>query len=401
MNTIGSSHLTKYDRVKIQEMLGSKSKCIDIANELHKDSRTISKEIKLRRQLKEDGRCGFDKQVTVNCQLLNRFPFVCNGCSKRRVCRIKNKYYYNALIAQENYEIKLRDSRVGIDMTIEEKATFEAILKNGIEKGQSPYHIHKAHEEDMPCSLSTTYRHIKRGNTIILPIYLRRSVSLKPRKKYKTKNKDNLSIREGRSYKDFLKFIASKPFINIVEMDTVEGPEDGQEHKCILTLHFTLAHFMLMFILENKSKENVSNVFKYFQDTLTRDEYKRLFSVILTDIGTEFCDPLAIEIDYKTGEKLTNIFFCDSYSSYQKGTIEENHTLLRYVFPKKETFDYCNQEDMIKVASHINSYYRESIDGNPYDCMKDYIGDKIMPKLKIEAINPDLVTLKPTLLKQN
>ena len=60
MNTIGSTHLNKYDRVKIQEMLGTQSRCIDIANEVHKDSRTISKEIKLRRQLKTDGKSNFD-----------------------------------------------------------------------------------------------------------------------------------------------------------------------------------------------------------------------------------------------------------------------------------------------------------------------------------------------------
>ena len=43
---------------------------------------------------------------------------------------------------------------------------------------------------------------------------------------------------------------------------------------------------------------------------------------ILTDNGWEFSRPEDIEYNYKTGERLINIFYTESYSSWQKGGIE-------------------------------------------------------------------------------
>lgn len=94
-----------------------------------------------------------------------------------------------------------------------------------------------------------------------------------------------------------------------------------------------------------------------------------MFRVILTDRGTEFINLNTIEKDYKTGRKITIVFYCNSYASYQKGSIEQNHELIRYVIPKGHIFDNLNQDDINKLTSHINSYYRDSIETSPYVCL--------------------------------
>ena len=155
---------------------------------------------------------------------------------------------------------------------------------------------------------------------------------------------------------------------------------------------------MLAFILEEKSKENVGKIFKQLQHLLGKELYSKLFKIILTDRGIEFVDVDKIEI-FDNGEKVAHVFFCDSYSSYQKGAIEENHTLIRYIIPKGTSMNDYSQEKIELMLSHINSYERKSISTTPYVLMSNLYGKELLKKIRINCIDPNNVTLKPELLK--
>ena len=63
----------------------------------------------------------------------------------------------------------------------------------------------------------------------------------------------------------------------------------------------------------------------------TRDSlYRKLFQVLVT---IEFSLLDEIEVDSK-GELISRVFFCDPYSSSQKGACEKNHEFIRYILPK-------------------------------------------------------------------
>ncbi len=106
------------------------------------------------------------------------------------------------------------------------------------------------------------------------------------------------------------------------------------------------SEFINALTLNEKTSENVTKIFIYLQETLGRTLFKKLFRVILTDRGLKFANPNTTEKDYKTGRKITNKFYCDSYASYQKGSIEQNYELIRYVIPKGHVFDNLNQNDI-------------------------------------------------------
>ena len=93
------------------------------------------------------------------------------------------------------------------------------------------------------------------------------------------------------------------------------------------------------------------------------------------------------------------LFFCESYASYQKGAIEENHTLVRYVFPKGFCFGGTSQEKVDLAMSNVDSYCRESLGASPYALMAAYYGEEILAEMKIRAVSPDLIVLRPTLIK--
>lgn len=397
MNIKGSKHLTSEDRELIQNLLNKGLKCKDIARQTGKDERTISKEIKNRRNKVSNGRYGlYNKKDDRICPTVSRYPYVCNNCSRKQSCFKQFKYNYDAKLAQENYEIILSDSRIGLDISLEEKEHFDKVLEEGISKGQSIYHIVNANKNNIRYSVRSAYRIVKNNQTVVQPLNLRRSVKLRPRAHYVYKE-DNKAIRIGRTYKDFLSRIAKDPIPSITEIDTVEAVRDGQ-HKCLLTIHHTLTHFMLVLVLDCRTKDNVSAAINGLKDSLGMDLFKKLFSITLTDRGSEFCDPLSVEVDFVTGEKICDMFYCNSYSSYQKGAIEENHELLRYIIPKSTLFDFLTQDQATLIASHINSYIRESIGSSPIELAKEFFGEEFLKKTKIREIPPDSVRLNISVL---
>ena len=397
MNTKGSNHLTLIERQKIRELLDENENCKSIAIVLAKDERTVSREIKKRRNKQENRRYGlYGKKDDTECKRLGRFPFVCNGCEKRKHCFKQYKFFYEPSIAQENYQIILRDSRIGLDITLEDKAAFDTILKEGISNGQSIHHIVEANKDKIRYSERSAYRLVDRSQTLVQPLDLRRKVKLKPRKHYVYKE-DNKKVRKGRTYADYITFLAENPLIHPVQIDTVESVSTGI-HKCLLTIHFPSLRFMLIFVLKQKCKDEVTRVFLHLKELLGNELYKKLFPVILTDRGTEFCNPEQIEVDTATGELLTHVFFCDSYSSFQKGAIEENHELLRYIIPKGEVFDDLTQDKANLMVSHINAYYRKVIDTTPYTLAKAFWGEKLLLNFNCNFIEPTEVILKPQLI---
>lgn len=405
MNKRGSTHLSKEDRKFIEKFLNEGLSCNAIAERLKKDSRSISREVKNRRDKKLNLRYEYKANGSAAdwmpepCKTLLRFPYVCNNCpgGKRKVCFQQYKYFYDADIAHDNYRIILSDSRTGLDVTLEDKIKFDTILYNGIKKGQSIHHICQTNKAILPYSERSAYRLVDKQQTVIQSIDLRRKVKLKPRKHYVYKE-DNHVIREGRTYLDFLLYVSANPAITITELDTVECSREAG-HKCLLTIHSTATHFMLMYLLDSKSKENVSAKINELKEMLGLENFKKLFGICLTDRGSEFVSPNAIEIDESTGEILGRLFYCNSYSSYQKGALEENHELIRYILPKGLIFDFLSQEKVDLICSHINSYVRKSLGGCPYDMAVAYFGKELIDKTKVRKIPPDLVNLTSTLVK--
>ena len=398
MNKKGSIHCSIDDRHIIEFSLNANLLCKDIASQINKNDRTVSKEIRLRRIHKDNSLFFLDPSSKPStCKKLDRFPFVCNGCSLKKSCRVNLKYYYQADYAHQHYLNLLKNSRSGLDISLQDKLLVDKLLYDGIKNGQSIHHIAKTHKSDIRYSERSLYRLVDKNLTTIQSIDMLRKAKLKPRKHYVQKE-DNLAVRVGRKYDDFIRFIANMPNPFVVEIDTVESVKKGK-HKCLLTIHFTVLHFMLIFVLNSKSKVSVSEVFFKLQSLFGPILYKKVFPVILTDRGTEFCDPITIEFDHNTGEKLTHIFYCNSYSSYQKGAIEENHELIRRVIPKGIEFDDISQDKANILSSHINSYFRKSIDSTPYELAKAYFGQEFLDKLGIYEINPNDVTLKTKLLR--
>lgn len=397
MNTLGSKHLTLPDRQTILMMLINNKPLCEIASILQKDPRAISREVRNRRELVEKSdyfNC--DEIYKKPCKRCSRFPFVCDGCPTKRNCNYLMRFYYYPEPAQKMYKRTLREAREGLNLTETEFKKLDETIYYGVCKGQSLHHIFQAHE-DLPVSLRTAYRYVDYQILSTKNVDLRRKVRLRQRKTPKP-NKVLLDreTRLNRLYTDYIRFIAAHPGLPIAQIDCVESCK--LIPATLLTIHFINTHFMLAFYLPKKDSNSVTKVFQYLQDILSTEEYKKLFTIVLTDRGIEFSNPLGIEVDYKTGEVLGNVFYCNPQASNQKPQIEHNHTLLRYVIPKGTNLTFLKDNEQLEtLLSHLNSYYRASVGSSPYHLFSIYYGQEILNKLKVRAIHPDDVHLKPDL----
>jgi IS30 family transposase len=122
--------------------------------------------------------------------------------------------------------------------------------------------------------------------------------------------------------------------------------------------------------------------------------------VILTDRGSEFTNPLAIEFNKGNGRR-THIFYCDPQRSDQKGGCEVTHEMIRRVLPKKTSFDNLTQNDINLMMSNINSYNRKKLNNQSAHQLFSFInGGDILDKLGIKSIPANEINLTPLLLKK-
>lgn len=396
MNKKSFKHLSLENRKIIELGLDQNLTCKEIAESIGYNPRSISKEVEKYRTKVKNGRYAlYGNPDNVVCQRISRFPYSCNSCSRRSYCRKEYRYMYIAESAHEKAINILSKSRKGLDITPEDKKIFDKVLLDGINKGQSIHHIVSSNKDKIRYSVRSCYRLIDKGLTPVKAIDMPRKAKFKPRKRYAT-TLDNQLIRQGRTYGDFIKYYTSNNLISVTQLDTVLGGT-AKNHKCLLTIHISCIHFMIILVLDSHTATEVSNKFLFLKNKLNEQDYKAIFPVVLTDRGSEFSNPDLIET-YKDGEKITNLFYCNSYSSYQKGAIEENHTLIRRILPKGHFFDYLTQEQANLIASHINSYHRESLDDTPYNLALKLFGESLLNKLNIKEIHPNDVVMNTSLL---
>ena len=380
-------HLTLSDRNDIQLGLERGETFKAIGQSILKDPTTVSKEVKRNRQVREST-CD-----NLPCPLLDKAPFVCNGCPKRRQNCGYKKIFYLAKQAQKQYEQTLVESREGTPLNSKTFWDMDKVISDGVKKGQHIYHILKTHNLDV--SSSTVYRHIRKGYLSIAPIDLARAVKFKERRKSKLPSIPK-EAKKGRSYEDFQNYLVLNQLDSWLEMDTVLGRMGG---KVLLTFNLSFCNFIFARLLDNKTALEVTKHLYDIKNTLHEadKDFFQLFPVILTDNGGEFARVDDIEMDVRGESKL---FFCDPNRSDQKGRIEKNHTLIRDILPKGTSFDNLTQEDINLVCSHVNSVKRAALNGkSAYELFAFTYGEEIPKLLGIAKIPAEDVCQSSKLLQ--
>lgn len=183
---------------------------------------------------------------------------------------------------------------IGFAVSPNELQRIDEIVSPLVKKGQSVHHICANNADEIMLDEKTVYNYIDAGLLSVGNLDLPRKVRYRARKRKKPLRVDK-QCHVGRSYEDYLAFIAENPDIPVVQMDSVEGRKGG---KVLLTLFFTNSQFMLAFLRDRNTARSVTEIFNRLDGQLGREKFTELFPVILTDRGSEFTDPVSAECDY-------------------------------------------------------------------------------------------------------
>jgi len=386
-------HMTENDRIMIASFLDSGIEVKEIARMLNRNRTTICREIKGRRRMTVENRSAKP------CPDLGRPPYVCNGCTRRNICRL-TKYMYSAHIAQTLYRDKLRSSREGFNVTFQELEDMGRLVADGLDKGQSLHHIMASSPDRFTVCEKTVYRLVKKGmlpgagyhNLLQAPCR-----KVKQRAKGPNEHKVEPRCREGRKYEDYLAFLKGNAGAKVVEMDSVIGRAGG---KAILTMSFKGSGMMLAFVRERNDARSVKAVFDWLHETLGDGVFRRMFPVILTDNGSEFSAPSQIEIG-PDGKRRTRVFYCHPRAAYEKGRVENGNGTLRRILVKGTSFDELTQEELNVIVSHANGLRRKEYgDRTAMEMFAEEFGPGTVFGLGLRAISDKDICLLPKLLKK-
>lgn len=406
MQNTNQKHLTLEDRNYIEQALNQDMTFKEIAKFLSKDPSTISKEVRKHKIMKEPNRfngygnickkrftcrkknvcrdnckgicfkcskCNtccpeFEEDI---CSSLMQPPYVCNPCKDKGRCRLL-KYYYRALPSYNQYKNTLSVSRQGYNLSNEELVKLDNLVSPLLKNGQTVSHI--CQTQDIGLSKSSLYNYLDKNYLTARNIDLPRRVRY-PKITTKRISTKDTTIRKGRTYEYFEKYVQENPDTSIVEMDTVEGKKGG---KVLLTMLFRNSKLMLAFLLNDKTANSVLKVFDWLENILGNDLFEKTFPVVLTDNGSEFSNPLSLEFNSE-GIGRTRIFFCNPSASYQKGAIEKNHEFIRYIIPKGTSMDNFTQQDITTMINHINSLTRPSLNNaTPYELAQILLDKEVL-----------------------
>lgn len=404
------------NRKVIQAGIENGSTKADIARTIGKDATTVAKEIRNHRKLKP--RNTFNRPVLCakrkgckrgfcvqkceqyeepKCSRRDISPGACNKCPNGfgNKCPM-DKYIYDAEVAEQQYRSVLSDSREGINLTAEERASIGEVIAPLLSQGQSVYQILSTHK-GITQSERTMYSYIECG---VFKDFGVNNFSLKEqvnRKQFKQKYKKRKEPANymGRKYSDYLSFRADNPDTLTVGMDVVYNHPQG---PYLQTFLFENTAFMIGFLHEVKDNEHMAKSINILQSRIGAELFSRLFSLILTDRGTEFEMAHLFELNSDASTRL-NIFYCDPMQSSQKPHVENNHNYIRDIIPNGYPLNNITQDQIDLMFSHINSTPRRSLGGRtPYEIFCFMYGTHAAQLLNILEIKRDDVVLKPSLL---
>lgn len=375
-------HLTLEDRIYIENELNRGTTFKDIAKFLCKDPTTISKEVKAHRISD-----WYHKGTFYNAKNFCVHRYHCrktNACGKIILCGVKCSSCPTCNQTCRDFE-KERCSRL-------DKAPY---VCNGCPKkiSHSPYQIVTNHPE-LELSVRTLYSYLDQGLFTARNVDLKRKVKFKPHKCHKTQI-SNRTVFINRTYQDF----QTLHLESFTEMDTVHSSRDSK--KTLLTFFFTKEKLFLTFLMNRCTEGAVRLILDRLEKRLGTYGFISTFEHILTDRGTEFGDPEALETG-ANGIQRTSIYYCDPMHSGQKGGLEQAHTMLRMVLPKGTSFEFLTQWDVNLTVNHINSTPMESLGGRtPYSVVLETLGEEVLNAFQLRPIAPDEVNLTPKLIRFN
>ncbi|MCA9398539.1 MAG: IS30 family transposase [Candidatus Omnitrophica bacterium] len=322
-------HLNERDRYKLEGLLRGKKNVKEIARIMRRDRSTIYREIK-----------------------------------RGTVVRIINDFLedgvYRANVAQKDYQRKGQNKERSLKIGKDKK--LESYIRIRItEDKYSPDAVigeikaKRLKFKNMICT-KTLYNYIDAG---YLTGISNESLWEKRKKKrrYKKVCRSSVKNRNSRSIEDRPKKIEERLEYGHWEGDTVRGPQGSK--TALFTLSERKSKEQIIFKLEEATQEGIQSELDSLEQKY-KDKFKVKFKSITFDNGVEFLGWRSLEVSVLNRRKRrTKIYFAHAYSSWERGTNENQNRMIRRFIPKGKDIAEYSRTDIQEIQDWMNNYPRK------------------------------------------
>lgn len=326
----GWKQLKYSDRIRIEAWLRAKISVQEIADMLHVHRSTIYREIK-RGQYEH-----LNSDYTVE---------------KRYSPEIAQKH------CDENLQVRGTQLKIGNDYKYA-----EYIEKKIIEENYSPEAVlgelrvqNRAKDFSVSICIRTLYNYIDKG------VFLNLTNKNLPVKRNKKRGYKKVRVQKrasvGTSIEERPEYIKDRKEFGHWEMDSVVGKR-GKSKNTFLVLAERKTRNEIIFKLPDHSATEVVKAVDRLEITWG-SMFSDVFKTITVDNGTEFSYFNELERSCtKPDEKRTKVYYCHPYSSWERGSNENNNKMVRRIVPKGTNFDSMTDDEVLDMQIWINGYPR-------------------------------------------
>lgn len=319
--------LTKDDRIKIEVLLKAGVKVAKIAEELGFHYSSIYREIK-------------------------------KGLYSHRNSDYTTEMKYSSDLGQQTHEYNVQSRSKGLKVGKDLKFIqfLEDLIAN---KGYSPEaalaEARKVKDRFSVMICTTTcYAYIDKGVFLNLT---NKNLPVKGKKRIRKTVIRGKTICRGISITKRPLEVNNRENFGHWEMDTVKGSRGNTKaNLLVLTERKTLSEIVMK--IPNGCAYSVVNALDCLEKKWGK-LFPEIFKTITVDNGVEFADFENMEKSiFNKDKKRTSIFYCHPYSSWERGSNENQNKLIRRHIPKGYDFDDKPHEEIHKIQDWINNYPR-------------------------------------------
>ena len=292
---------------------------------------------------------GFSRQTIYNELQRGQYNYI----------RVSHGYYYDdtAYSADKGQQIhEYNQSAKGRQLKIDHDHQYaefleEKILKDKYSPAAALAEARKAGYQTKICT-TTLYSYIDKG--VFLKLSNKHLWNKGSRRKRAERPERRVVHKKLPSIEQRPEWINTREELGHWEMDLIIGKAGSS--PVLLTLTERASRYELIFKLPDKKAATIRDVF----DQLERQypDSRSRFRSITTDNGSEFLEYDKL-IESIHGGKRFDVYYCHSYSAWEKGSVENHNRMIRRFFPKGTDFSKVSKKRIADVQNWMNNYPRK------------------------------------------
>lgn len=323
-------HLTERDRYRLEGCLESGITVKVIAQKLNSHISTVYREIK-------------------------------RGQVKRIKTDLTEYWAYRANAAHSDYERKVTNRKH--PLKIEKYKDLANYIREKICTDKySPDAIIgelKRDAQGLICT-KTLYNYIDRGVFEGISNYSLWEKRKRRKHKYRHLTRISLKNKGSRSIEERPEAVNNRLEYGHWEGDCIVGRRNGRKDG-LFTLSERMTREQVIVKIKSLTQDSILRALNKLE-TSYGSHFREKFKSITLDNGREFLDWEAIERSGLSGKRRTLVYFAHPYSSWERGTNENQNRMIRRFVPKGTDISKLSDKDVERIEKWMNNYPRKILD---------------------------------------